>query len=39
MLARPPEVITLLEVLTALEGPLLPDEPARDDLRRLGYQH
>lgn len=32
MLARPPEAITLLEVLTALEGPLLPDEPAREGL-------
>ncbi|NTU85236.1 MAG: Rrf2 family transcriptional regulator [Chloroflexales bacterium] len=33
MLARHPEAITLLEILTALEGPLLPDEPARDGLR------
>jgi Rrf2 family transcriptional regulator, cysteine metabolism repressor len=32
MLARRPEMISLLDVLTALEGPLLPDEPARDDL-------
>ena len=33
MLARPPGAITLLEILTALEGPLLPDEPAREGLR------
>lgn len=33
MLARSPETITLLDVLTTLEGPLLPDEPTRDDLR------
>jgi Rrf2 family protein len=32
MLARSPELITLRDVLTALEGPLLPDEPSRDDL-------
>jgi Rrf2 family protein len=32
MLARPPDTITLLDLLTALEGPLLPDEPSRDDL-------
>lgn len=32
MLARRPETISLLDLLTALEGPLLPDEPARDDL-------
>lgn len=32
MLARSPEAITLLEILTVLEGPLLPDEPARDGL-------
>ena len=32
MLARSPETITLLEVITALEGPLLPAEPTRDDL-------
>lgn len=32
MLARAPEEITLLEILTALEGPLLPDEPSREDL-------
>ncbi|PDW00387.1 RrF2 family transcriptional regulator [Candidatus Chloroploca asiatica] len=32
LLARPPETITLLEVLTALEGPLLPDEPTREGL-------
>ncbi|MFV9504636.1 MAG: RrF2 family transcriptional regulator [Oscillochloridaceae bacterium umkhey_bin13] len=30
LLARPPEQITLLEALIALEGPLLPDEPARE---------
>ena len=30
MLARPPEQISLLDILTALEGPLLPEEPARD---------
>ncbi|GAB4440131.1 MAG: Rrf2 family transcriptional regulator [Chloroflexi bacterium OHK40] len=32
MLARAPETITLLDVLTTLEGPLLPAEPSRDDL-------
>lgn len=32
MLARTPEAINLLEVLTALEGPLLPAEHSRDDL-------
>lgn len=32
MLARPPETITLRDVLTTLEGPLLPAEPTRDDL-------
>lgn len=32
MLARSPETITLLDVLAALEGPLLPAEPTRDDL-------
>jgi Rrf2 family protein len=32
MLARAPESITLLDLLTALEGPLLPSEPSRDDL-------
>ncbi len=32
MLARAPDTITLLEVLTSLEGPLLPNEPTRDDL-------
>jgi Rrf2 family cysteine metabolism transcriptional repressor len=32
MLARTPETITLLEILTALEGPLLPTEPTREDL-------
>ena len=31
-LARPPAQISLLEVLTALEGPLLPDEAGRDSL-------
>lgn len=31
-LARPPAQITLLEVLTALEGPLLPSEGGRDGL-------
>lgn len=30
MLARAPETITLREVLTVLEGPLLPDEPSRE---------
>jgi Rrf2 family protein len=33
MLARSPETITLLEILTALEGPLLPDEPSREHTR------
>jgi Rrf2 family cysteine metabolism transcriptional repressor len=32
MLARRPDAITLLDALTALEGPLLPSEPTRDDL-------
>lgn len=32
LLARTPETITLLEVLNALEGPLLPTDHARDDL-------
>ncbi|MBP1467786.1 Rrf2 family transcriptional regulator [Candidatus Chloroploca sp. M-50] len=32
MLARAPETINLFEILTALEGPLLPDEPTREDL-------
>ncbi|NTU80518.1 MAG: Rrf2 family transcriptional regulator [Chloroflexales bacterium] len=32
MLARAPETITLLDVLTTLEGPLLPSEPTREDL-------
>jgi Rrf2 family transcriptional regulator, cysteine metabolism repressor len=32
MLARKPEEITLLEVLTVLEGPLLPNESSREDL-------
>lgn len=32
MLARSPETITLLDVLSTLEGPLLPSEPSRDDL-------
>ena len=32
MLARAPDSITLLEALTSLEGPLLPNEPTRDDL-------
>ncbi|HNP70612.1 MAG TPA: Rrf2 family transcriptional regulator [Kouleothrix sp.] len=31
-LARPPAQISLLEVLTALEGPLLPDEAGRDSV-------
>lgn len=31
-LARPPHQITLLEALTALEGPLLPDDGGRDGL-------
>ena len=31
-LARPPAQITLLEVLVALEGPLLPSEAGRDGL-------
>lgn len=33
MLARSPEAITLRDVLNALEGPLLPAEPSRDDLK------
>lgn len=32
LLAREPEQITLLEALTVLEGPLLPDEPGREGL-------
>lgn len=32
MLARSPEVITLLDAISVLEGPLLPAEGARDDL-------
>jgi Rrf2 family protein len=32
MLARSPDAISLLDVLTALEGPLLPTEPAREHL-------
>ncbi len=32
MLARRAEAITLLDILTALEGPLLPAEPTREDL-------
>jgi Rrf2 family protein len=32
MLARTPEAISLLEILAALEGPLLPSEPTREDL-------
>lgn len=32
MLARAPETITLRDVLTVLEGPLLPAEPGREDL-------
>ncbi len=32
MLARPPETITLRDILIALEGPLLPTEPSREDL-------
>lgn len=35
MLARKPEDITLLEVLTVLEGPLLPTENSREDLHPL----
>lgn len=31
-LARPPAQITLLEVLTVLEGPLMPNDTTRDDL-------
>ncbi len=33
LLARSPETITLLEVLTVLEGPILPPEGGRDDLQ------
>ncbi len=33
LLARSPETITLLEVLTVLEGPILPTEGGRDDLQ------
>ncbi|MEF3275930.1 MAG: Rrf2 family transcriptional regulator [Chloroflexus sp.] len=33
LLARSPETITLLEVLTVLEGPILPAEVGRDDLQ------
>lgn len=33
LLARRPETISLLELLTALEGPLLPAEHTRDDIR------
>lgn len=33
LLARKPEAITLLEIITVLEGPLLPCETTRDDLR------
>ncbi len=32
MLARSPELITLLDAVTVLEGPLFPAEFARDDL-------
>jgi Rrf2 family protein len=32
MLARSPETISLLDLLIALEGPLLPADSARDDL-------
>jgi Rrf2 family protein len=32
MLARPPEAITLRDILVALDGPLLTGETARDDL-------
>jgi Rrf2 family transcriptional regulator, cysteine metabolism repressor len=32
MLARSPETITLLDLIAALEGPLLPTEPSREDL-------
>jgi Rrf2 family transcriptional regulator, cysteine metabolism repressor len=35
MLARKPEDITLLEVITVLEGPLLPSENSREDLHPL----
>lgn len=31
-LARPPDQITILEALQALEGPLLPADPGRDTL-------
>ena len=33
MLAQRPDQITLLDVLTVLEGPLMPSEVAREDLR------
>ncbi|WP_232280673.1 RrF2 family transcriptional regulator [Chloroflexus aggregans] len=33
LLARSPETISLLEVLTVLEGPILPTEGGRDDLQ------
>lgn len=32
MLARRPEMINLYDILIALEGPLLPSEPGRDDI-------
>ncbi len=32
MLARPPEQISLLDIVVALEGPLLPGDATRDDL-------
>ncbi|NTV99895.1 MAG: Rrf2 family transcriptional regulator [Oscillochloris sp.] len=32
MLARSPELITLFDAILALEGPLLPAEPSREDL-------
>lgn len=32
MLARRPETINLYDILIALEGPLLPSEPGRDDI-------
>ncbi|NTV63683.1 MAG: Rrf2 family transcriptional regulator [Oscillochloris sp.] len=32
LLARPPEAITMLDILTAIEGTLLISDPSRDDL-------